>query len=69
MEGDKIKGVHTEMGGDILSRTVILTNGTFLNGKIYIGEKSFSGGRISEADREFTVNIVFFRTDKEKVIK
>lgn len=49
VEGDKIKGVHTEMGGDILSRTVILTNGTFLNGKIYIGEKSFSGGRISEA--------------------
>ncbi len=49
VEGDKIKGVHTEMGGDIVSRTVILTNGTFLNGKIYIGEKSFSGGRISEA--------------------
>lgn len=49
VEGDKIKGVHTEMGGDILSRTVILTNGTFLNGRIYIGEKSFSGGRISEA--------------------
>lgn len=49
VEGDKIKGVHTEMGGDILSRAVILTNGTFLNGKIYIGEKSFSGGRISEA--------------------
>ena len=49
VEGNKIKGVHTEMGGNILSRTVILTNGTFLNGKIYIGEKSFSGGRISEA--------------------
>ena len=49
VEGDKIKGVHTKMGGDILSRTVILTNGTFLNGRIYIGEKSFSGGRISEA--------------------
>ena len=49
VEGDKIKGVHTEMGGNILSRTVILTNGTFLNGKIYIGEKSFSGRRISEA--------------------
>lgn len=49
VEGDKIKGVHTEMGGEILSRTVILTNGTFLNGRIYIGEKSFSGGRISEA--------------------
>ena len=37
------------MGGEIYSKTVILTNGTFLNGKIFIGEKSFSGGRISES--------------------
>ena len=49
VEGDKIKGVHTMMGGDVYSKTVILTNGTFLNGKIFIGEKSFSGGRIGEA--------------------
>lgn len=49
IEGDIIKGVHCQMGGDIYSKTVILTNGTFLNGKIYIGEKSFSGGRISES--------------------
>lgn len=49
VEGDVIKGVHCQMGGDIYSKTVILTNGTFLNGKIFIGEKSFSGGRISES--------------------
>ena len=49
VEGDLIKGVHTMMGGDVHSKTVILTNGTFLNGKIFIGEKSFSGGRIGEA--------------------
>lgn len=49
IDGDKIKGVHTLMGGDIYSKTVILTNGTFLNGKIFIGEKSFPGGRIGEA--------------------
>ncbi|MGN0033151.1 MAG: tRNA uridine-5-carboxymethylaminomethyl(34) synthesis enzyme MnmG [Candidatus Limimorpha sp.] len=49
IEGDKITGVHTAMGGDIKSKTVILTNGTFLNGRIYIGEKSFAGGRISES--------------------
>lgn len=49
IEGDIIKGVHCQMGGDIYSKTVILTNGTFLNGKIFIGEKSFSGGRISES--------------------
>ena len=49
VEGDIIRGVHCSMGGNIYSKTVILTNGTFLNGKIFIGEKSFSGGRISES--------------------
>ena len=49
VEGDIIRGVHCSMGGDIYSKTVILTNGTFLNGKIFIGEKSFTGGRISES--------------------
>lgn len=49
VEGDIIRGIHCSMGGDIYSKTVILTNGTFLNGKIFIGEKSFSGGRISES--------------------
>ena len=49
VEGDIIKGVHCQMGGNVYSKTVILTNGTFLNGKIFIGEKSFSGGRISES--------------------
>ena len=49
VDGDQIKGVHTMMGGEVYSKTVILTNGTFLNGKIFIGEKSFSGGRIDES--------------------
>lgn len=49
VEGDKVVGVHTMMGGDVMSKTVILTNGTFLNGRIFIGEKSFSGGRIGES--------------------
>lgn len=49
IEGNVVKGVHCQMGGYIYSKTVILTNGTFLNGKIFIGEKSFSGGRISES--------------------
>ena len=49
VEGDIIKGVHCSMGGEIYSKTVILTNGTFLNGRIFIGEKSFTGGRISES--------------------
>ncbi|WP_103327809.1 tRNA uridine-5-carboxymethylaminomethyl(34) synthesis enzyme MnmG [Bacteroidetes bacterium endosymbiont of Geopemphigus sp.] len=43
-----VRGVKTALGVEIKSRAVILTNGTFLNGLIYIGEKKFSGGRVSE---------------------
>ena len=48
VEGDQVKGVKTLMGGDIASCAVILTNGTFLNGLIHIGEQHFSGGRMGE---------------------
>ncbi len=44
----QISGVRTGMGLDIPARAVILTNGTFLNGKIHIGEKQFGGGRTGE---------------------
>lgn len=43
-----VKGVRTRMDIEIPARAVVLTNGTFLNGRIYIGECSFSGGRIGE---------------------
>ena len=69
VEGDKIAGVHTMMGGDVRSKTVILTNGTFLNGKIFIGEKSFSGGRIGEgASHGITEQLVElgFESDRMK---
>ena len=46
--GDQVKGVVTAMGGIIESKAVVLTNGTFLNGLIHIGEQHFSGGRIGE---------------------
>lgn len=48
-DGDKVVGVHAFMGGDVYSKAVILTNGTFLNGLIHIGEMHFSGGRIGES--------------------
>lgn len=49
VEKDKrVIGVKTGMGHLINSKTVILTNGTFLNGKIHIGTKTFGGGRIGE---------------------
>ncbi len=44
----RVKGVQTSMGHQILAKTVILTNGTFLNGLIHIGLKQFGGGRIGE---------------------
>ena len=47
-DGDRVCGVHTFMGGDIRSKAVVLTNGTFLNGLIHIGEMHFSGGRMGE---------------------
>ena len=48
VEGDQVKGVKTMMGGEIESKAVILTNGTFLNGLIHIGEQHFPGGRMGE---------------------
>jgi tRNA uridine 5-carboxymethylaminomethyl modification enzyme len=41
-------GVRTGMGIEITSKSVVLTNGTFLNGLIHIGEKQFGGGRAGE---------------------
>lgn len=43
-----VTGVVTGMGQEIYAKTVVLTNGTFLNGVIHIGEKQFGGGRIGE---------------------
>ncbi|MBQ0117982.1 MAG: tRNA uridine-5-carboxymethylaminomethyl(34) synthesis enzyme MnmG [Flavobacterium sp.] len=48
-EGDKVVGIKTSLGIEIKSKTVVLTNGTFLNGLIHIGEKQFGGGRAGES--------------------
>ena len=48
VKGDVVAGVRTSMGLEIPSKAVILTNGTFLNGIIHIGEKTFGGGRTGE---------------------
>ncbi|MEP6734350.1 MAG: tRNA uridine-5-carboxymethylaminomethyl(34) synthesis enzyme MnmG [Chryseolinea sp.] len=45
---NRVLGVKTSLGIEIRSKAVVLTNGTFLNGKIHIGEKSFGGGRAAE---------------------
>ena len=48
VEGDSIIGVKTGIGISIYGKTVVLTNGTFLNGLIHLGEKQFGGGRVGE---------------------
>ncbi|MBX2899109.1 MAG: tRNA uridine-5-carboxymethylaminomethyl(34) synthesis enzyme MnmG [Cyclobacteriaceae bacterium] len=48
VEKNRVVGVKTSLGIEIRSKAVVLTNGTFLNGKIHIGEKNFGGGRAAE---------------------
>ncbi len=48
VEGDRVVGVRTSLGIEIKGRSVVLTNGTFLNGLIHIGDKNFGGGRSGE---------------------
>jgi tRNA uridine 5-carboxymethylaminomethyl modification enzyme len=48
VENDTVIGVKTSLNISIYAKTVVLTNGTFLNGLIHIGEKQFGGGRIGE---------------------
>ncbi|MDH4402725.1 MAG: tRNA uridine-5-carboxymethylaminomethyl(34) synthesis enzyme MnmG [Flavobacterium sp.] len=49
IEKGQIKGIKTSLGIQIKAKTVVLTNGTFLNGLIHIGEKQFGGGRAGES--------------------
>ncbi len=48
-EGNEIVGIKTSLGLEIKAKTVVLTNGTFLNGLIHIGDKQFGGGRAGES--------------------
>jgi len=48
VENDVVKGVKTSLGIDVFAEAVVLTNGTFLNGLIHLGEKQFGGGRAAE---------------------
>ncbi|MDI9256076.1 tRNA uridine-5-carboxymethylaminomethyl(34) synthesis enzyme MnmG [Flavobacterium sedimenticola] len=49
VKNNKVEGVVTSLGIQIKAKTVVLTNGTFLNGLIHIGEKQFGGGRAAES--------------------
>ncbi len=68
VEGDKVVGVRTSLGIDIKSKAVVLTNGTFLNGLIHIGEKQFGGGRAGEkAATGITEQLVDFGFDSGRM--
>ncbi|HRH57376.1 MAG: tRNA uridine-5-carboxymethylaminomethyl(34) synthesis enzyme MnmG [Chitinophagales bacterium] len=59
VENGRVCGVRTGMGMEIRSKAVVLTNGTFLNGIIHIGEKQFGGGRAGEkASKGITEQLV-----------
>lgn len=49
LDGGAVAGVTTRMGHSIPAKAVVLTSGTFLNGRIYVGEDSWQGGRVGEA--------------------
>ncbi|NBB28759.1 tRNA uridine-5-carboxymethylaminomethyl(34) synthesis enzyme MnmG [Cellulophaga sp. BC115SP] len=48
VENNQVVGVKTQLGIEFRAKSVVLTNGTFLNGLIHIGEKNFGGGRTAE---------------------
>ncbi|WP_412464782.1 tRNA uridine-5-carboxymethylaminomethyl(34) synthesis enzyme MnmG [Flavobacterium mekongense] len=49
IKNNKVEGIVTSLGIEIKAKTVVLTNGTFLNGLIHIGDKQFGGGRAGES--------------------
>lgn len=49
VKDNRVTGVRTGMGNEFHSKSVVLTNGTFLNGIIHIGQKQFGGGRMAES--------------------
>jgi tRNA uridine 5-carboxymethylaminomethyl modification enzyme len=63
-ENGKAVGVKTALGIEIRSKSVVLTNGTFLNGLIHVGQKNFGGGRASERNSTgITEQLVSFGFD------
>ncbi|WP_430966166.1 tRNA uridine-5-carboxymethylaminomethyl(34) synthesis enzyme MnmG [Spongiimicrobium sp. 2-473A-2-J] len=68
VEGTRVVGVRTSLGIDVRAKAVVLTNGTFLNGLIHIGEKQFGGGRAGEkAATGITEQLVDFGFDSGRM--
>lgn len=68
VEKGRVYGVRTGYGIDIQCKAIIITSGTFLNGQIHIGRKSFSGGRLGEASSQgLTGNLKEFGMKSERL--
>ena len=68
VENDKVAGVKTSLGIEFHSKAVVLTNGTFLNGVIHIGEKQLGGGRSGEkASTGITEQLISFGFDSGRM--
>src|SRR5215467_2630324 len=68
VEGKRCVGVITGLGHKIPAKAVVLTNGTFLNGIIHIGEKNFGGGRVAEkAATGITEQLISFGFESDRL--
>jgi tRNA uridine 5-carboxymethylaminomethyl modification enzyme len=68
VENDKVVGVKTSLGIEFYSKAVVLTNGTFLNGVIHIGEKQLGGGRTGEkASKGITEQLISLGFDSGRM--
>jgi len=68
VKDNKAIGVKTELGLEIFASSIILTNGTFLNGKIYIGEHVLQGGRLGEnSSKGLTKNLESFGLTSDRM--
>lgn len=67
-DGDTIRGVKTAQGHSIFAKAVVLTNGTFLNGIIHIGQKQSKGGRMAErASQGITEQLVDWGFESDRL--
>lgn len=63
-----VVGVETQLGMEIRGKSVVLTNGTFLNGMIHIGEKNFGGGRMGESKASgITEQLIAFGFESDRL--
>lgn len=64
-----VSGVRTKIAGDVYAQAVIVTSGTFLNGKIHIGSNNFSGGRLGESSADLLTNSLYIAGIKSERLK